>query len=54
MLLAGILPAKRNQQKVMEFSEISSAIIQTHKTPLQTHNFFPAGFHEKIAIFYEM
>ncbi len=36
----------------MECSEISSPIIGTHKTPLQTHNFFPAGFHKKIDKFY--
>jgi hypothetical protein len=52
MLLAGIFAAKQTQQKVMECSEISSPRIQTHKNPLQTHNFFPAGFPKKIAKFY--
>jgi hypothetical protein len=48
MLLAGIFPAKRTQQKVMECSEISSPIIRTHKkNPLETHDFFPPGFHKK-------
>jgi hypothetical protein len=37
----------------MECSEILSPIIQTHKIPLQTHNSSPAGFHKKIAKFYE-
>jgi hypothetical protein len=31
MLLAGIFPAKQTQQKLVERSEISSSIIQTHK-----------------------
>ncbi len=48
MLLAGIFPSKQTQQKLVECSEISSSIIQTHKTPLQTHNNFPAGFQQKI------
>jgi hypothetical protein len=47
MLLAGIFPAKRTQQKLVECSEISSFIIQTRKNPLQTHNYFPAGFQQK-------
>jgi hypothetical protein len=54
MLLAGIFPAKQTQQKVMECSEISSPIIQTHKNPLRTHNFFPAGFHKKLLNFMGM
>ncbi len=33
MLLAGIFPAKRTQQKLVDCSEISSSIIQTHKIP---------------------
>jgi hypothetical protein len=53
MFLAGIFPAKQTQQKVIECSEFSSSIIRTHKTPLQTHNYFPAGFQrKKIAKFY--
>jgi hypothetical protein len=52
MLLASIFPAKQTQQKVMECSEISSPIVRTHKNPLRAHNFFPAGFHKKIAKFY--
>jgi hypothetical protein len=46
-------PSKRTQQKVMECFEILSPIIRTYKNPLRTHNFSPAGFHEKIAKFYE-
>jgi hypothetical protein len=44
-------PSKQTQQKVMECSEILSPIIQTHKNPLQTHDFSPAGLH-KSAKFY--
>ncbi len=40
-------PSKQTQQEVMECSEILSPIIQTHKTPLRTHNFSVVGFHEK-------
>jgi hypothetical protein len=46
MLLAGIFPAKRTQQKLVECSETSSSIIRTHKNPLQTHD-FPAGSSKK-------
>jgi hypothetical protein len=52
MLLAGIFPAKQTQDKVMECSKISSSMIRIHKTPLQTHNYFPAGFQQNIARFY--
>ncbi len=48
MLLAGIFPAKQTQQKLVECSEIPSSITQTHKTPFQTHNYFPAGLQQKI------
>jgi hypothetical protein len=47
LLLAGISPAKQTQQKFVEYSEISSSIIWTHKYPLQTHNYFPPGFQQK-------
>jgi hypothetical protein len=46
MLLAGIFPAKQTQQKLVECSEISSFINETHKNPLQTHNYFTAGFQQ--------
>jgi hypothetical protein len=47
MLLGSIFPAKQTQQILVECSEISSPIIRTHKTPLQTHNYFPAGIQQK-------
>jgi hypothetical protein len=47
MLLAGIFPAKQTHQKLVECAEISSSIMQTHKNPLQTHNYFSAGFQQK-------
>jgi hypothetical protein len=46
-LFAGIFPAKQTQQKLVECSEISSSIIQTHENPLQTHNYLPAGIQQK-------
>jgi hypothetical protein len=49
MLLAGIFPAKQTQETLVECSEISSSIIQTHKTPLQNHTYIPAGFQQKKA-----
>jgi hypothetical protein len=52
MLLAGILPAKQTQQKLVECSEISSSMIQTHNNHLRTHNDFPAGFQQKLAEYY--
>ncbi len=52
LLLAGIFPAKQTQQKLVECSEISSSVIRTHKTPLQTHNYFPDGFQQKKTISY--
>jgi hypothetical protein len=48
MLLAGIFTAKRTQQKLVECLETSS-IIQTHKKPLRTHNYFLLGSSKKIA-----
>jgi hypothetical protein len=47
MLLAGIFPAKRTQQKLVECSETPSSIIRTHKNPLPTHYHFAAGFQQK-------
>ncbi len=47
MLLADIFPAKQTQQKLVECSETSSSIIRTHKNPLWTHNYLPAGFQQK-------
>jgi hypothetical protein len=48
LLAAGIFPAKQTQQKLVECSEISSSVIQTHKTPLpKTHNYLPARFQQK-------
>ncbi len=52
ILLAGNFRAKQTQQKVMECSKVSSSIIQTHKKPLQTHNYLPAGFQKKKPKFY--
>jgi hypothetical protein len=46
-LLAGIFPAKQTQQKLVESSEISYPIIRTHKIPLRTYNYIPAGFQQK-------
>ncbi len=49
---AGIFPAKQTQPKLVECSEVSSSIIQTHNPrpslPLQTYNYFSAaGFQQK-------
>jgi hypothetical protein len=48
MLLAGIFPAKQTQRKLVECSETSPFLIQTHKkTALRTQKYFPAGFQQK-------
>jgi hypothetical protein len=50
MLLTGIFPAKQTQQELVECSEISSSIIQTHTTPATPKNYiFLLGSSKKIA-----
>jgi hypothetical protein len=49
MLLAGIFPAKQTPQKLVECSEISSSMIETHKKPSEPITISLLGSSKKIA-----